>query len=96
MIEEGIARLRDQHRFTRIAEQLEQPAVGLARACRQHDAFRIDGHASTRVVGGHGLSRRTQSKWLRVVTQRAVGRCRAEQIGSIGQPRASGSIPSGR
>ena len=93
----GIARLRDQDRLAGIAEQLEQPAVGLARARRQHDVLGIDGHAAARVVGGHGLARRTKPERLRVVTERAVGRRRAEQIGRIRQTRrASGSTPSDR
>ena len=64
VLEERIARLRHQHGIAWIAQQLEQPAVGLARARRQHDLLRIDLSTTAGVVGRNRFARSTKTERL--------------------------------
>src|SRR5450830_798442 len=61
VIEEGITRLRNKHRISRVAEQLEQKRVRLARRRGQKNAVRIGSNALSRVLGGDRLARRENS-----------------------------------
>ena len=82
MIEQRIARRRDQHRVAgRAAEQLEQPGVRLAGARRQHDALRIDAAAAARVVGRDGPAGGRQAERLGLVRQRLRRAERLQQVG---------------
>ena len=67
LIEQRIARRRHEHVVAGIAEQLEQPGVGLRRRRRQRDALGIDGDAVALVVRGDGGARRRQAARRRLV-----------------------------
>ena len=66
-IKQRISRLRHDNLLPRIAQQLEQKAVRLARARRQHHPLRRNCHAMIRVVAAHRLARPQQPQRLRIV-----------------------------
>src|SRR5512133_2137725 len=70
MLEEGIARLRNEHLVAWIAEQLEQVAVRLAGARGEHYLFRGHGFASVLPARRNGLSGSQRTERLRIVGER--------------------------
>ncbi len=88
MLEQGIARSRDKDTFTRVAQQLEQPAVRLTAAGRQYDVCRIDAGAAAALIGGDGVPSRRKAEGVRFVPQRLGGSERREQAVGIWDRRA--------
>ena len=90
VLEKRIAWARHEHRVSRIAQQLEQPRVGFARARREDDVLGIDRDAAPRMIAGDRLARRWQPEGVRLVPKGGIRRQRREQIGRIrASPRAS-------
>src|ERR1017187_5402646 len=97
-VKERVTRLRHENFASRVAEQAEQEAVGLAGACGQNDLAWLDSNAVHGIVGADGFSRRKNSPGLRIVVESlrigerikqgwivvkpAAGRIRGSQIGN--------------
>jgi len=89
VLEQRIAGSRHQHAVARVTEQLEQPAVRLARARRQHDVRRVDDHATPAMIVGDGGASRGESKGMRLVHEPPCLRERGQE--SVGIRDASPS-----
>ena len=85
MLEERIARLRDQYFIARIAQQLEQHRVRVAGADGQHDALGGDDDVAPSEVVGNGLSRGQRAHGLGPVGQPAGIGQRGQQIVRVDQ-----------
>ena len=83
MLEKRVARTRHEHAVSRIAQQLEQPAVRLARARRQDDGVGIDLGAAPETIGGDRLACGSDAQRVRLVREGARVRQRGEQRARI-------------
>src|SRR6185503_14692171 len=88
MVEQRIAWLRNQYSVARVAQQLEQPRIGLAGAGGQHDLRRVDAGAAAPLIVRHRRASRWQTEWLRVVVKRLGTGERVEQSRRVGDAAA--------
>ena len=70
VLDERVTRPRGEHHIARIAEQLEEQRVRLARAGRNDRALRRDRHAAPREVVRDGGARHRQAECARLVHER--------------------------
>ncbi len=90
VFDQRVARARRQHNIARVAQQLEQQRVSLARAGRQDDPVRGYRDATTREVVRYRLPCREQPERLRVVAQRQVPGHRRKHTWRVRQADTSG------
>src|ERR671914_2844853 len=79
-VEERIGGSGRQHFVPRIAEQLEQVGVGLARRCRQEEVLRRHGISWLGKSGGERLARFREALRMRVILR---GGAAAEELAQL-------------
>ncbi len=70
VLEQRIAGPWNEHVMTWIAEQLEQPCVGLTGTSGEGYPIRLNGDAAVGEVAGNGFTRLPHSEWMRIVAKR--------------------------
>ena len=73
VLEQRVARRRHEHLVARVAEQLEEQRVRLARAGGQHDAIARHAHAAAAEIAHHRVARGRQAERLAARTRGRTG-----------------------